>query len=62
MFGRFLAFNSIPRSNDYVLVARGVFAEEDIMRANPPKPGPAKHAPAGPITAAEKAEIRRVLQ
>jgi 2-keto-3-deoxy-L-arabinonate dehydratase len=61
VFGRFLAFNSIPRSNDYVLVARGVFPEEDIMRANPPKPGAAKHAPSGPITAAEKAEVRRVL-
>jgi 2-keto-3-deoxy-L-arabinonate dehydratase len=58
-FGRFLAFNSIPRSNDYVLVARGVFAEENIMRANPPKPG--AKPPPGPITAAEKAEIRRVL-
>ncbi len=61
VFGRFLAFNSIPRSNDYVLVARGVFPEEDTMRANPPKPGAARHPPAGPITAAEKAEIRRVL-
>jgi dihydrodipicolinate synthase/N-acetylneuraminate lyase len=58
-FGRFLAFNSIPRSNDYVLVARGVFAEDNIMRANPPKPG--AKPPPGPITAAEKAEIRRVL-
>jgi 4-hydroxy-tetrahydrodipicolinate synthase len=61
VFGRFLAFNSIPRSNDYVLVARGVFPEEDIMRTNPPKPGAAKHPPAGPITARQKAEIRRAL-
>src|SRR6185312_10640409 len=38
VFARFLAFNSIPRSNDYVLVARGVFPEEDIMRVNPPRP------------------------
>lgn len=62
-FGRFLAFNSIPRSNDYVLVARGVFPEEDVMRANPPAPGTTNTTdqPPGPITAAQKAEIRRVL-
>ncbi|MFZ0550625.1 MAG: dihydrodipicolinate synthase family protein [Steroidobacteraceae bacterium] len=64
VFGRFLAFNSIPRSNDYVLVARGVFPEEDVMRANPRTPGMIKsmhHPPSGPITAAQKAEIRRAL-
>ncbi len=60
-FGRFLAFNSIPRSNDYVLVARGVFPEEDVMRANPPSPGTTMEPPPGPITAAQKTEIRRVL-
>ncbi len=63
VFGRFLAFNSIPRSNDYVLVARGVFAEGNVMRTNPPPRGmtQAMQQPAGPITAAQKAEIRRAL-
>ncbi len=63
-FGRFLAFNSLPHANEYVMIARGVFAEDAIMRANPPAPG----APAGggrrrggPITEAHKAEIRKVL-
>ena len=63
-FGHFLAFNSIPRSNEYVLVARGVFPEEDVMRENPAPPGMKKamfHHPTGPITAAQKAEICRVL-
>jgi dihydrodipicolinate synthase/N-acetylneuraminate lyase len=62
-FGHFLAFNSIPRSNEYVLVARGVFPDDDTMRANPQKPGKIKKLDrwAEPITAAQKAEIRRVL-
>lgn len=63
-FGRFLAFNSIPRSNDYVLVARGVFPEGDVMRGNPLPPGMKKamfHHATGPITEAQKAEIRRAL-
>jgi dihydrodipicolinate synthase/N-acetylneuraminate lyase len=65
VFGRFLAFDSIPRSNEYVLMARGVFPEDAIMRVNPPSP----NAPApggrrrsqGPITDSEKAEIRVAL-
>lgn len=63
-FGHFLAFNSIPRSNDYVLVARGVFPQEAVMRSNPAPKGMSKamhHAPTGPVTAAQKTEIRRVL-
>jgi hypothetical protein len=63
-FGRFLAFNSIPRSNDYVLAARDVFPEDAVMRANPMPAGMKKamfHQPTGPITAAQKAEIRRAL-
>jgi dihydrodipicolinate synthase/N-acetylneuraminate lyase len=63
-FGRFLAFNSIPRSNDYVLAARDVFPEDAVMRANPMPAGMKKamfHQPTGPIAAAQKAEIRRAL-
>jgi dihydrodipicolinate synthase/N-acetylneuraminate lyase len=62
VFGRFLAFNSIPRSNDYVLMARGVFPENAIMRVNPPPAGASghrRHLP--PITDAQKAEIRLAL-
>jgi len=64
IFGRFLAFNSLPHANEYVMKARGVFAEDAIMRANPAAPG----APAGgvrrrggQITEAHKAEIRLAL-
>lgn len=35
MFGRVLAFDSIPGSGSYVLVARGVFKESTIYRATP---------------------------
>jgi dihydrodipicolinate synthase/N-acetylneuraminate lyase len=62
-FGRFLAFNSLPHANEYVMKARGVFAEDAIMRSNPPVPG----APAsarrrgGQITDAHKAQIRLAL-
>lgn len=59
-FAHFLAFNSIPGSNAYVLVARGVFPEEDIMRVNPPGPSALK-TPHVELTAARKAEIRRIL-
>ncbi|HWY65446.1 MAG TPA: hypothetical protein VNX61_09540 [Rhizomicrobium sp.] len=60
IFGRFLAFNSLPYANEYVMKARGVFAEDAVMRTNPPVPG----APAGgsgrrrgAITDAQKTEI-----
>lgn len=63
-FGRFLAFNSLPHANEYVMKARGVFAEDAVMRSNPAVPG----APAGggrrrggQITEAHKAEIRLAL-
>jgi dihydrodipicolinate synthase/N-acetylneuraminate lyase len=62
-FGRFLAFNSLPHANEYVMKARGVFAEDAIMRVNPAVPGAS--APArrrgGPITEAHKDEIRAAL-
>jgi dihydrodipicolinate synthase/N-acetylneuraminate lyase len=32
MFGRISAFNSIPGSNEYVLVARGIFSESTVLR------------------------------
>jgi dihydrodipicolinate synthase/N-acetylneuraminate lyase len=64
VFGSFLAFDSFPRSNEYVLVARGVFPEDAIMRANPRAPGtppPTGRRGQGPITDAQKAQIRLAL-
>ncbi len=63
LFGRFLAFNSLPHANEYVMMARGVFPDNAVMRTNPPAPG----APAGggkkrgKITEAHKAQIRQAL-
>lgn len=56
IFGRFLAFNSLPHANDYVMKARGVFAEDAVMRVNP---GARR---AGPITEAQKVLIRTALE
>jgi 4-hydroxy-tetrahydrodipicolinate synthase len=63
-FGRFLAFNSLPHANQYVMKARGVFAEDAIMRVNPPVPGqPAggSRRRGGTITETHKAQIRLAL-
>jgi len=62
IFGRFLAFNALPHANEYVMKARGVFPEDAIMRANPASP-PAGggNRRRGPITDAQKAEIRTAL-
>jgi dihydrodipicolinate synthase/N-acetylneuraminate lyase len=63
-FGRFLAFNSLPHANEYVMKARGVFAEDAIMRVNPPVPGQAAgggRRRGGAITEAHKAQIRLAL-
>jgi 4-hydroxy-tetrahydrodipicolinate synthase len=63
-FGRFLAFNSLPHANEYVMKARGVFAEDAIMRSNPPAPGQEAgggRRRGGAITAAHKAQIRLAL-
>lgn len=57
VFGAFLAFNSLPRSNDYVLKARGVLAEDAIMRV---MPGTRQNYNA-PVTPAQKNEIRKAL-
>jgi dihydrodipicolinate synthase/N-acetylneuraminate lyase len=64
VFGRFLAFDSLPRSNEYVLVARGVFPEDDIMRVNPPRPNApmARRRNEGAITETQKDEIRLALK
>lgn len=58
IFGAFLAFNSLPHANEYVLKARGVFAEDAVMRTAAHS-GPRHHE--SPITAAQKAEIRKAL-
>jgi len=41
--------------------ARGVFAEDAIMRSNPGAPGGGARRRVGPITEAQKAEIRTAL-
>ena len=63
-FGRFLAFNALPHANEYVMKARGIFADDAVMRSNSATPG----APAGgggrrggQITDAHKAEIHTAL-
>jgi len=63
IFGRFLAFNSLPHANDYVMKARGVFAEDAVMRANPAAPGapPAGSRRRSAMTEAHKAQIRLAL-
>jgi dihydrodipicolinate synthase/N-acetylneuraminate lyase len=63
VFGRFLAFDSIPHANEYVCVARGVFPEGEIMRVNPPGPNApmGRRRAEGAITDAQKAEIRLAL-
>jgi hypothetical protein len=65
VFGRFLAFDSLPRANEYVCIARGVFPDGEIMRVNPPPPDAprmmGRRRAEGPITDAQKAEIRLAL-
>jgi dihydrodipicolinate synthase/N-acetylneuraminate lyase len=60
IFGRFLAFNALPHSNEYVMKARGVFVEEAVMRTNPGAPAGGRRR-SGPITEAQKTEIRTAL-
>jgi dihydrodipicolinate synthase/N-acetylneuraminate lyase len=62
IFGRFLAFNSLPHANEYVMKARGVFAEDALMRTNPTMPAAGSNPRGtGQITEAQKAEIRTAL-
>jgi 4-hydroxy-tetrahydrodipicolinate synthase len=60
-FGRFLAFNSLPHANEYVMKARGVFADDAIMRTNPGAAGGGARRRPGPITEAHKAQIKLAL-
>jgi dihydrodipicolinate synthase/N-acetylneuraminate lyase len=62
LFGRFLAFNSLPHANEYVMKARGVFREDAIMRANSAPAGTAGRGSRSEITENQKAEIRTALQ
>jgi len=55
MFGRISAYNSIPGSNEYTLVARGVFAETLVMRKAPGA------RDAAPLDAGQKQFIREAL-
>src|SRR3984957_4850247 len=59
MFGRELAFDSIPNAGSYVLTARGVFKENTLTRAMSLPGGPAP-SPA-PLDEASKKEIRNAL-
>ncbi len=63
LFGRFLAFNALPHANEYVMKARGVFAEDAVMRANPATlpTGSGNRYRGSPITDAQKAGIRTAL-
>lgn len=58
-FGRFLAFNSLPYANEYVMKARGVFAEDAIMRSNPGSVSSRRRT--APPSEAQKAQIRNAL-
>jgi hypothetical protein len=66
MFGRVLAFDSIPNASSYVLIARGVFKENTVTRAmslpggGGGQPGGAGRRPA-PLDEAGKREIRDAL-
>jgi len=71
MFGRVLAFESIPNAGSYVLVARGVFKEDTITRAMTMPGGGGSGAAGGPggssgrrgalLDEAGKKEIRDAL-
>lgn len=58
MFGRVLAFGSIPGSGNYVLVARGVFKETTTYRLTPGMDGP-KGPP--PLDSAGKKLVHEAL-
>ena len=60
MFGRVLAFDSIPNASSYVLIARGVFKEGTITRPMSTAGGGAGRHPA-PLDEAGKRDIRDAL-
>jgi dihydrodipicolinate synthase/N-acetylneuraminate lyase len=59
MFGRVLAFASIPNADSYVLIARGVFKEGAITRSMPMSGGGGGRA--APLDEAGRKEIREAL-
>ncbi len=62
IFGRFLAFNALPHANEYVMKARGVFAEDAVMRSNPAVAAAGGGRPrGGAMTEAQKTEVRTAL-
>jgi dihydrodipicolinate synthase/N-acetylneuraminate lyase len=63
MFGRVLAFDSIPNSGAYVLTARGVFKEDTVTRAMSISGGGggAARRPSAPLDEAGKRDIRNAL-
>jgi dihydrodipicolinate synthase/N-acetylneuraminate lyase len=65
MFGRVLAFDSIPNSGSYILTARGVFKEDTTTRAMSMSggggAGGAARRPTAPLDEAGKREIRDAL-
>jgi dihydrodipicolinate synthase/N-acetylneuraminate lyase len=65
MFGRVLAFASIPNADSYVLTARGVFKEDTITRASATSGGAGGGRAGGraqaPLDEAAKREIREAL-
>ncbi len=63
MFGRVLAFESIPHAESYVLIARGVFKEDTITRpmSLPGSSGAADGRGHPPLDEAGKREIRNAL-
>jgi 4-hydroxy-tetrahydrodipicolinate synthase len=65
MFGRVLAFESIPNAGSYALIARGIFREDTVTRAmslpaGSPSGGGSARRPA-PLDEAGKKEIREAL-
>jgi 4-hydroxy-tetrahydrodipicolinate synthase len=63
MFGRVLAFESIPNAGPYVLTARGVFKEDTITRSMtlPGSGGAGNARRPAPLDEAGKQEIREAL-
>ncbi len=59
MFGRILAFGSIPHASQYLMVARGIFKEDTKSRATPGMGESARQQT--PITESDKKMIREAL-
>lgn len=68
MFGRVQAFATIPGAVEYMMVARGVFAEDTTFRTQPMEPEARRAGQAGesrrraPLTDAQKANIRTAVK